>query len=194
MPDKRPALRRRIAPSVPLEISFSDENGNFKKTYRLAFNLNVLAEISEKTGRSALDVSVWAKLDARVIRAMLWAALLPFQPEFDTRDAKTGERTNDGLETVGSWLAGENQDRSVDALWDAYLAYLPANEAEAMRESLKKANEALRSEALTKSPTEDDASGGEVPLDQKAKSPTAGSICGPLPATTSESPIAKSAS
>lgn len=194
MPDKRPALRRRIAPSVPLEISFSDENGNFKKTYRLAFNLNVLAEISEKTGRSALDVSVWAKLDARVIRAMLWAALLPFQPEFDTRDAKTGERTNDGLETVGSWLAGENQDRSVDALWDAYLAYLPANEAEAMRESLKKANEALRSEALTKSPTEDDASGGEVPLDQKAKSPTDGSSSGPLPATTSESPIAKSAS
>lgn len=179
MPDKRPALRRRIAPSVPLEIAFSDEKGNFKKTYQLAFNLNVLAEISEKTGRAALDLDIWVKLDAIIVRAMLWAALLPFQPEFDTRDAKTGERTDEGIETVGSWLAGENQDRSVTALWDAYLAYLPAERAEALRKSLN-----------------DGIDGGAVPLEATAKEPNSpdGSSFGPSPATTSESPIEKSAS
>lgn len=51
MPDS--AFRRRIAPFSTVEISFTDAEGEFRKRYRLAFNLNVLAEISEKTGRES---------------------------------------------------------------------------------------------------------------------------------------------
>jgi hypothetical protein len=183
MPDKRHALRRRIAPGTPVEIAFSDGQGNFKKTYQLAFNLNVLAEISEKTGLSALDMAVWLKLDAKILRAMLWAALLPFHPEFDTRDAKTGARSDDGLEAVGSWLAGDNQDRVYDALWDAYLAYLPAERAKFWRVAMENA----KAGAAAQEPAEE---GADSPLDP---SKSDGSSSGPSPAMTSESPKAKSA-
>src|ERR1035437_5231613 len=122
MSDKNSGLRRRVAPSHPLEISFSDELGSFTETYRLAFNLNVLAEISEKTGLSALGADIWGRMDAKVLRATLWAALLPYQPKFDTRNG-SGHRTDEGLEIVGSWLDGENQERAVKALSEAYLLY-----------------------------------------------------------------------
>lgn len=190
MPDKRSALRRRIAPGTPVEIAFNDAKGNFKKTYTLAFNLNVLAEISEKTGLTALDMQVWLRLDAKILRAMLWAALLPFQPEFDTRDDKTGERTNEGIDTVGSWLTGENQDRAYDALWEAYLAYLPQERAKYWRETTEKARASI---AAGEEDGAEENSGGEVPLDERAKSPSDGSNSGRSPATTSESPKAKSA-
>lgn len=176
MPEKSTALRRRIAPSVPLEISFSDENGEFTRAYRVAFNLNVLAEISEKTGLSALSFDLWTKLDARVLRAMLWAALLPNHPEFDTHD-RNG-RTDEGIETIGSWLQGDNQENAARALWDAYLLYLPKDQAELLRTEREKAEKGTPASAPEKS--------GEVPLDS--------SNSGPLLATTCELPIAKSAS
>lgn len=176
MPEKSTALRRRVAPSAPLEISFTDENGTFTQTYRVAFNLNVLSEISEKTGLSALGFDLWTKLDARVLRAMLWAALLPNHPEFDTRD-RNG-RTDEGIETIGSWLDGDNQDKAAHALWEAYLLYLPKDQAELLRTEREKAE---KGPDVALSPT-----GGEIPL--------ASSNSGPLPDTTSESQIAKSAS
>jgi hypothetical protein len=176
MPEKNTALRRRVAPSAPLEISFSDENGSFTQTYRVAFDLNVFAEISEKTGVPALSLDLWTKLDARVLRAMLWAALLPNHPEFDTRDRKG--RTNEGIETIGSWLDGDNQERSAHALWEAYLLYLPDDQAEELR--------MRREKAETGTPAASPEKSGEVPL--------VSSNSGPLLDMTSESPNAKSAS
>src|SRR5258707_10836793 len=55
---------------------------------------------------------------------MLWAALLPHHPEFAAED---------GIETAGSMLDGTNQEKAVRALWDAYLLYLPKDQAEALR-------------------------------------------------------------
>jgi hypothetical protein len=180
MPEKSTALRRRVAPTVPVEISFSDDKGNFKRTYRVCFNLNVLAEISEKTGISALTIDMWVKLDARVLRAMFWAALLPNHgEEFDTRDRKGG-RTDEGLEIVGSWLDGDNQERAARGLWQAYLLYLPKDQAE----ELEKARKDVEA-GTPAAPAPDE--GGDLPL------ASAGSSSGPPPDTISESPKAKSA-
>lgn len=186
MPQRDSALRRRVAPSVPLKISFTDGEGQFVKTYRLAFNLNVLAEISEKTGLAALSMDLWSKLDANLILVMLWAALLPEQPAFDTRD-KAGHRTDEGLKVVGSWFVAENQERAVEALWDAYLLYLPADQAADLRARRTK--------------LEDPEPGGDDPLalPKPAMVPDAppisdGSSSGQSADTTLVSPIAKSAS
>jgi hypothetical protein len=169
------ALRRRIAPSVPLIVEYTDEKGPFSKAYRLAFNLNVLAEISEKTGLQALSFDIWIKLSARVLRVMLWAALLPHQPEF---------YADDGIETVGSMLDGENQEKAVRALWDAYLLYLPKDQAEALQRERTRAEKAA---------TE---GGGDLPLatpatEQPNPSPSDGLNSGPSLVTTAKSQKAK---
>jgi hypothetical protein len=194
MPNKSTALRRRVAPSVPLEISFSDENGSFAETFQVAFNLNVLAEISEKTGLTALGYDIWLHVDAKTLRAILWAALLPYQDDFDTY-AKNGRRTDEGLKVVGSWLTPENQEKAATALYEAFLLYLPADEAARVRAERAEAEKAAaeRAQAI--------AAGGEVPLAPgeaakwiEASPPMDGSISGPSADTTSASPIAKSAS
>jgi hypothetical protein len=172
------ALRRRIAPSVPLIIEYTDERGSFSEAYRVSFNLNVLAEISEKTGLTALSFDIWIKLSARVLRVMLWAALLPHQPKFAAED---------GIEAVGSMLDGTNQEKAVRALWDAYLLYLPKDQADALRRERERAEKAA-------------AEGGDAdPLASEATeepnpSPSDGSSSGPSLVTTAESPKAKSAS
>jgi hypothetical protein len=170
------ALRRRIAPSVPLLIEYTDEQGSFSHAYRVSFNLNVLAEISEKTGLSALTGDIFIKLSARVLRVMLWAALLPQHPEFDSEE---------GLEVVGSMLDGDNQFRALTALWEAYLLYLPADQAAAMRRERERAEKEARGEALPL------AEGATEPTET---SPSDGSNSGPLLVTTAESLKAKSAS
>jgi hypothetical protein len=172
------ALRRRIAPSVPLLIEFTDEKGPFRETYRLAFNLNVLANISEKTGLTGLDFTMWAELSAPRLRAMLWAAMLPYHPEYGTEE---------GLEVVGTMLVGENQTRAADALWEAYLLYLPAADAALMRQMRVQA-EAGESPA---GPLPAPAPATETPV---MASPSDGSSSGPSVDLTSDSMTAKSAS
>lgn len=180
MPQKGSALRRRIAPSVPLAISFEDENGKFSQIYRVSFDLNVLAEIEEKTGLKSLTDDIWKNLDANLLRAMLWAALLPKHPEFDTQD-RNGP-TNDGLETVGSWLDAENGERAIDSLGEAYLLYLPKKEADRIRENRRK-QEAGEQLDPTKPAT-------GIPETESSASSGSGRSAG----STSESPRAISAS
>lgn len=172
------ALRRRINPGVPLEIHFEDARGEYRQRFQLCFNLNVLANISERTGVNALEY-FWNGMDANLLRAVLWAALLPCHPEFDTRDAK-GQRTDEGINTVGSWLMADNQARTFEALWEAYLLYLPEAEAKILRKSFDDHRK------------KDGAGEGERPLDRKSDS--AGSNSGPSADTTSESLTTKSAS
>jgi hypothetical protein len=131
----RSAFRRRVAPSVPLLIEYEDEQGKFSKLYRLAFNLNVLAEISEKTGLQALTFDLWTNISAQVLRVMFWAALLPHQPEFASAE---------GLEAAGAMLDGASQDACVRALWEAYLLYLPKDQADVVRKMREEASEESR--------------------------------------------------
>ena len=166
------ALRRRVAPFVPVLIEYEDENGPFSKLYRLAFNLNVLAEISEKTGLQALTFDMWTRLSASILRVMFWSALIPHQPEFDNAE---------GFEVAGSMLNGESQESVVKALWEAYLLYLPKDEAELLRQKRKEALEG-ESDPL------------EIPAPMTKPASEAGSSSGVSADTTYESPIAQSAS
>lgn len=129
------ALRRRVAPFVSVLIEYQDENGAFSELYRLSFNLNVLAEISLQTGLTALTFDIWIRMSASVLRAMFWAALVPHQRQFASAD---------GMEIAGSMLNGESQEKIIEALWQAYLLYLPKEQAELMR---KKREEAMADEA-----------------------------------------------
>jgi hypothetical protein len=168
-------FRRKIAPSVPLLIEFTDETGTFSKTFRVAFDLNVLARVSEATGIQALTFELWTKMNALVLRAMLWSALIPYQPYF----SKPGR-----LDDVGAMLDGDNQERAIEALWEAYLLYLPKDQ----REGLKRAREeAMREDGVPLVPTP------ATPAQPTPAQP-AGSSSGPSADTISESAtMAKSA-
>lgn len=180
-------LRRRVAPSVPVDIRFSDEQGEFHHTFELAFDFNAVAAVSEVTGEECLNsIEMWYRMDARMLRAMLWAALLRHQPEFDTRDTR-GRRNDDGLRAVGSWLRFDDGRRIGDALWKAYLLFLPKDQAEYWR----KVREGAEKGKDTESPLVPKNS----PEKKEAPAHSDGANSGLSPATISESATtAKSAS
>src|SRR5690348_1479295 len=145
-------LRRRVAPSVPLEIHFAETDGEFRHTFQLAFDFNAIAAVSEVTGVECLNsLEMWYRMDARMLRAMLWAALLRHQPEFDTRDLR-GRRNDEGLQVAGSWLGDENSGRVSEALWKAYLQFLPKDQAERLRKMRENRGDAESPLAKTSSP------------------------------------------
>lgn len=167
-------MRKRIAPSLPLRLDLEDADGTkFVRSFRLSFTLNTLARIQEKTGLKVLGVGIWAELSPKLVGAMLWAALLVTSPEYDTRD-EDGESTDEGLETIQSYIDGTNIDRVTETLWDAYLLSLPKDKADILR----KARAGGTGEAVPNEPT-------------PATGESTGSSSGPSPDTTSESLIAK---
>jgi len=127
MPEKNAALRRRIAPFTPLTLELDEPGGKIKIELKLAFNMNSAAAVQEETGYLLTDVKIWNHIgEPKLLRAMLWAAAIAHQPEYESRD---------GLPTIGSYIQEENSEQIVDALWKAYLSYLPP----AKRELLLKA-------------------------------------------------------
>jgi hypothetical protein len=190
VPEKVTALKRRIAPSFPLTLELVDDGGaKFTQTFRLTFNMNVGANVQEKTGLRITDFSIWTHLaDPAVIRAMLWAAILPLHPEFDTVDAQ-GEPSDEGLEVIGSYIDDSSADPVFDALWGAYLLYLsPMN-----RVAAEKWRAAMEAKAKDKREGPEEVPLAPAPATMPA-SPSTGSISGLSLDTTSDSPIANSAS
>lgn len=183
-------LRRRVAPRVPLEIHVPEtENGvEFHHTFDLAFDFNAVAAVSEITGEECLNsIQMWVLMDARMLRAVLWAALLRHQPELDTRDVR-GRRTDEGLQVVGSWISFDSWARIHGALWEAYLKFLPKEQAEFYRKARENAEKKLRESA--ESPLAKTSS----PAKSESAANSDGANSGPSPDTTSECPTAKSAS
>jgi hypothetical protein len=179
MQDATP-IKRRIAPSVPLKLELADDNGaTFVRNFRLSFDFNALARIEEKTGLRMLGIGVWTQLSAKVVGAMLWAAILANHPEYDTREAD-GERTDDGLEAISSYVDLSNAEQVTSALWEAYLRNLPKEKSEALRKAKAEME-----------------SGATVPNEEAPATPPAtvpdGSSSGPSLVTTSESLKANSA-
>lgn len=175
MPKHVTPIQRRLAPCVLVALEFEDGQ---KLEYKLAFDMNVLALIVEKTDLNLLDTrEMWVKLDARVLGAMFWAAATVHQPEL---------ANDEGLVAMRSLLVGDNVDRAADALWDAYLLFLPPRQREAMRKMREK-------KAEEQNPPQPD-----VPTETAApadSTPSANSCAsGPSPATISASATASSAS
>jgi hypothetical protein len=127
------AVKRRVAPSVPITIELLDDSGaKFTRNFRLSFDFNAFARIEEKTDVRVLGMEIWAKLSPRVVGAMLWAGVLALHPEYDTEDEE-GEPTDEGLEAIRSYIDAGNVDFIGDKLWEAYLITLPKERADALR-------------------------------------------------------------
>lgn len=168
------ALRRRIAPSTPLTLELEDDSGGkFVKTFRLCFDFNAGAEILDRTGLSLLNGSIWQHIDKpTVFSVMFYAAILANHPEYRTVDEK-GEPTDEGLEVIRSYMQEANAEPITEALWKAYLAFLPKEKRELM--------EKLRMKAEGKGSTSPLAA---ATPEATPESPISSSS-GPLPDTTS---------
>ena len=177
MPEKRTPLQRRVAPSVNVTLEYPDG----KASFRLAFNNNALARIEETTGVNLLasPYALWEKLGKSKLGIIFWAALLQDRPELGS---------DEGLLVARSYLDGEENDlRIFNAVWDAYMLYVPKRQAEALR--------------TARSEWEHEQASGEgsepAPVEKKTETsegPQAGSSSGPSPDSTSASAMRSSAS
>jgi hypothetical protein len=189
MPDKKTAaLRRRIAPATPLRLDLQEYDGSILHIdLNLAFDMNAGAAVQEKTrnavrpnGLLLTERKLWLHIgEPEVIGAMLWAATLAHHPEYDV---------DEGLIVVRSYIQESNADQITDALWKAYLAYLPKEKRELYERLKAEAEEAALRGDETNGPLDETKS----PANETKLSP--GSSSGPLPGTTSVSSSASSAS
>jgi hypothetical protein len=174
MEGKTTALRRRIAPSFPLELLLENDGsgGKTRLEFRLCFDMNAAAAIQEKAGLLLTDVGIWKHVGEPIaLGVMFWASLFANHPEY---------RSDEGLEIARSYLQENNAAQIVDVMWEAYLAFVPKEKREMLVERRKRAERGEK--------TED-------PLASKPAAPASGgSSSGPSPDTTSESAQTNSAS
>lgn len=179
------ALKRRIAPSVPLKLELMDDGGaTFVREFKLSFDFNAAAIVEEKTGLNLLTGAVWTSLSSRTLSWMLYAAILANHREYGRVDEEgTIQPTSEGIDTIRSYMDIGNTDVIGDAVWDAYFISLPKDK----RESLEKARAAL----MTK--VGKDSSPLAVAPTTALATPSDGSTSGQSPDTTSDSASASSA-
>ena len=107
------ALRRCIAPSVPLALDLSENDGRtFHLELKLSFDFNALGAFQEKTGINPLEGNVWQNPSPLVLRALFWAALLAEQPEYES---------DDGLRIAGSYMRPDSAIAIAPATQEAWL-------------------------------------------------------------------------
>lgn len=185
-----------MAPSVPLTIETVDgEGAKYALSLRLAFDLNAGVAIQDKSGINIGHLDIWSRVgEPLFIRTVLWGAALAHQPEYYTTD-DAGRLTNAGLDAIGSFVDDSNSSAIMEALWKAYMAFLSPERREYMQE-LRKRQESEAAELRTKLETGEDVPLAEAPGGKSETSPanSTGAQSGPLPDTTSDSAIAKSAS
>jgi hypothetical protein len=177
MPEKKSAaLRKRVSPFTMLKLELAEPgNSQIVIELKLAFDMNAGARIEEQTGLLLTNIDTWKHLrKPSVLRAMLWAASIAHQPEYVAEG---------GLEVIGSYIDENNADQIADALWCAYMNYLPPARAKFLDEQYQNAKKGAETER---------------PLDETkpAKAETKeqpGSSSGPSPDTTSVSASTSSA-
>jgi len=176
MAGKVAAIRHRVAPSVPFSLELTDASGSFKIDMQLRFDFNVLARIEKETGLKMLGgIDMFTtKMSSSVLSTMLWAAAADsLDPEYDSQE---------GLEAVRSYLDKESGSRAYDALWEAYMLFLPKKDADVLRDLKEKAD---KGEASPENP----------PTVEQTSAPNSdGSTSGQSQSTTSESVSSASAS
>jgi len=169
------AIKRRIAPSVPLTLDLKDDSGaTFKRDFRLSFDFNATALVEERTGLNLLTAEVWTSgLSSRSLSIMLWAAVLAHHPEY---------AGDEGLEAIRSYMDVGNTDPIHGALWDAYFISLPKEKREALEEAKKKLEAGEKTDPLAMPPEA-----------AKSESLSIGLNSGQSPATTLDSASKSSA-
>lgn len=148
MRPKLPVIEQ-IAPSVPLELTLT---GGRVLSFRLSFDYNALALVEEKTGYNLHRGAIFNNVTASNLSVLLWASLQNANPEYE------GDL---GLKAVRSYLTLSNRNAVENAIQEAYMASLPDDERERIKEVAKKA-----AEALLRGIKENQPDSGEVPLEQ----------------------------
>ena len=119
------ALRRRITPTVPLVLHVEDsDRGSFDVSFRLAFDLNAMALVEEKTGLNMLTGEAFKEPNASRTSILLWAAVQENNPEY----AGDG-----GLYAIRSFLTLSNAQEVLTAINEAFIAALPREQVAAMK-------------------------------------------------------------
>ncbi len=148
---KLEALKRRIAPSVPLTLKIENDGGStFERTFRLSFDFNAFAVIQDKTGVNMAGENVWAELNPVTLSVMFWASLHALQPEF---------ASDEGLCVVRSYMDVGNQDQIAEALFDAHAACLPADRRKLLMDAKERA---LRGDPIKAQAVEVETPGPEM--------------------------------
>jgi len=180
-------IKRRIAPSVPLTLMLESDgtSGLTKLDFRLCFDMNAAAAIQEQTRLLLTDTLIWKHIaEPIVLGAMFWAALLANHPEY---------RSVDGLEIARSYVQENNAQEIIEALWKAYLDFVPQDKRELLIK--KRAEEDERKKLLaageeTENPS-NQTTASEPPATLESST---GSSSGVSPDTISDSAIGNSAS
>jgi len=131
MPKISPALKRRIVPTVLLELDLAEDGGGtIPLKLRLSFDFNAFALIQERCGLDMTEQNVWAALNPSNASVMLWAAVLACHPEY---------AGDEGLGVIRSYMDAGNYLLIAERLFDAYVASLPETQRNALMTAKEKA-------------------------------------------------------
>ena len=202
MPDKKALLARRIRPTVPIEIKPEGV------TLQLSFSVAALARIEERVNQERLAAlakqipdrlqlqrvyhesklrlmgnifALWVAVSSlEVLRVTFWSTVVENQPDYDT-DA--------GFEIIVSLMDNDSMDAIGEKLLEAYKLFLSERQLKIFEAEVEKVAREARGEPANKEePTPEDPSQAQQPPS------STGSASGPSADTTSDSPLAKSAS
>src|SRR5437899_3320425 len=120
------AIYRRLAPSVPLSLTFKDETGSKTLNFRLAFDFNAAAAIEEKTGKNILRGELLDSMNARDLSVAFWAMLLMNHPEFDS---------DEGLIAARTYMTISNANDVAVAVKNAFITSLSEETQKAIKEA-----------------------------------------------------------
>lgn len=174
------ALKRRKMPSTPLTMEVEDGDGSkFTVNWQLAINYNVLADAQEKCAYNFMGGPFDWVDDSNRIRALLWASLLPYQPDL-----------RDELLTVGEYLDGTNRLPVIEALFGAFSRYLHPSKRKGFDEGAGVLLNFMKTGEVPKGSSADPLADAGT---EKSASPSPGQNSEPSPATTSDSQTTSSA-
>lgn len=166
------ALRRRIAPSVPLKLELLDDSGDtLIRNFRLSLDFNAACYFQDKTGFSLIDGATWNDTRPVTIATMLYAAIMALQPEYVTVD-EAGEPTDEGMEVLRSYMDAGNCMDIQNALFEAFVATLkPARQAEIRLAREEAEREAAEKAAKAKLPNAEAAPAAAIAEDNSKTMP-----------------------
>ena len=174
------AIKRRLTPFVPLTLEVENGDGTtFAVDLKLAFNMNTLAAIAERSKRNLLaDVFSWID-DPQAVIAVLWGATLVYQPEFNS---------DEGYAAIGEYMSLENRVQTIEALLQAYAYFVRKDKRQAFVDSAKQIVEILRTGKLPEARPQSESE------TTKQASPSTSTTLQSSPSTTSDSPLSNSES
>ena len=208
MADKKALLARRIRPTVPIEIKPEGV------TLQLSFSVAALARIEERVNQERLAslakqipdrkqlervhresklhlmgniFSLWVAVSSlEALRTTFWSAVVENHKEYDS---------DEGFETIASLMDNESLDAIGEKLLEAYKLFLSKPQLEIFEAQVERTAREARGEQNGAPSVDGESSlGDQNPSQAQQPASSTGSASGPSADSTSDSPLAKSAS